>query len=43
MAVNKKIFRNGPGRERALSRDFLHKAINHSVEFRCCTWQKKDL
>jgi len=21
---------------------FFHKAINHSVEFRCCTLQRKD-
>jgi len=42
MAVNKKIFRNGPGRERTLSWDFLHEAMNHSVEFRCCTLQRKD-
>jgi len=38
--LNKQIFRNGPDRERTPSRDFLHKAINHSAEFGCCTLQR---
>jgi len=42
MAVDKKIFRDGSGRERTHHEAFFHKAINHSVEFGCCTLQRKD-
>jgi len=40
MALNKKIFRKEPDRERTPSRDFRHKAIKHRAEFGCCTLQR---